>query len=156
MARLNSSEAYDFSRFETGEARRAPKETKAPPKPRLVVEKPKTKQQLRREALERLRFAVKLLAVSALTLCMVGSLLHKRIEMAEIAKEKTMAETKLSQLKSENVRLKSAFNSRISLDKVEMLAREKLGMVRCERYQMYYIDLSENDKVIYYNGEAEQ
>lgn len=156
MAESNRSEAYDFSLFEPRQAKQAPKkkEYKTPPKPHLVKEKPKTAQELRAEAISRTLSVLKVMAVSFVMIAMIGSLIQSRIKLTEISKSQVAAETRLAQSKSETVRLKMALDSKESPDKVENYAQNKLGMIKTERYQMYYINLSKGDEILYYKGKT--
>ena len=78
---------------------------------------------------------------------MLSALLYGRIKVDELDRQISAAETKITTAQSENVRLNMQLDSMISLENVEEYARDNLGMVKMESYQIEYIDLSGTDKV---------
>ena len=86
--------------------------------------------------------------VSALLLTMIGFSIYSRVRLDELDRQLTQINSDTDIIVSENTRLKSEINSRISLDKVEEYAQNELGMVKVENYQIKYIDLDAKDQVV--------
>ena len=60
----------------------------------------------------------------------------------------------LDEAKSENIRLNMALNALMSREKVEDYAVNVLGMQKIERYQIYYFDDRDGDKVVVSGGDT--
>ena len=67
----------------------------------------------------------------------------------EINRQIDEIENQINVAKSENVRLNSVLSNYVSLSEVEEYATKILGMKKLESYQIEYIDLSEEEGVIY-------
>jgi hypothetical protein len=75
-------------------------------------------------------------------------LLVMNTECDELLNEITQVENDIEIAEGENVRLNAEINSKISTDKIDNYAVDVLGMVKAENYQIYYVDLSEEDEIV--------
>ena len=70
----------------------------------------------------------------------------------ELSREIAQIESEIKVAKSENVRLTAVLSGYTSIGKIDDYAENILGMKKLEGYQVEYIDLSEDDGVIYSAG----
>ncbi|MEG0546454.1 MAG: hypothetical protein RR552_04610 [Oscillospiraceae bacterium] len=163
MANRTDYSGYDFARFEPKsehfESNAARKIIELPPfeethanpkKPQmeLLPKKKKTQQQAKKEMRASSLRAFKILSISMVLLSLLAGLLYSRLRVDEISRDINRTKTQLSAVQSENVRLNMQLDSMISLDKVETIAQNNLGMVKMDNHQIEYIDLSGEDKVV--------
>ncbi len=80
--------------------------------------------------------------------CLMAVLLVMNTQCDELLNEITQVENDIEIAEGENVRLNAEINSKISTDKIENYAVDVLGMVKAENYQIYYVDLSEEDEIV--------
>ncbi len=150
MAAYNRSEAVDiyYGAPATAPKRQQPQENpEHRPQPQGVDIK------TRKEAISSALHALKLFAVSVTLLVLFGSVLFSRISLAVLEREATQIQSSISDAQSENTRLQMAFNSSVSMEKVEEYAVSVLGMQKIERYQIRYFDNRDGDKVVVADGE---
>lgn len=146
MAAMQRTEAYDYRRSNAMPKPAEPSRRRAPaPAPHVVK---KTSAQLKSESRKATLKAIKIMIVSALLLTMIGFSIYSRVRLDELDRQLTQINSDTDIIVSENTRLKSEINSRISLDKVEEYAQNELGMVKVENYQIKYIDLDAKDQVV--------
>lgn len=149
----NRNTAYDFSRFEPQQVPQRPgNDSNYPPKPVLLPKKKKSRQEAKAESRA---VAVKTLRVLSATIAImlfVGTYIFGTLKLDEINHNIAEVQSQIKVADSENTRLKMQLNSLASLDKVEDYAINKLGMVKQEGYQVEYIDLALDDKVVLANG----
>ncbi len=158
----NTSEAYDFSRFEPkntvvyyGSESTAPELLPEPyfddteiikvggnPKKKL------TQKQLRAMAIARRRRIWKSVFVAVTVMSMFAAVLVCRVASDKVTAETVELELRLSKAESENTRLRMFIDESSSYDKIEEAARNRLGMVKCEQYQITRFNVSGEDKVI--------
>lgn len=70
----------------------------------------------------------------------------------ETATKITRLESDIKIAQSENVRLSSALEGMVSIDKVEDYAEENLGMVKLENYKITYFDSDNGNHVVVSGG----
>ena len=92
--------------------------------------------------------------VAVVLLSLVGSVLFSRAQLTVLAIQEEAAENRLSQLKSENVRLQSAIAQKMTMDEIEEYAVNRLGMVKSSRSQITYVKVTDGDSVVYYGADA--
>lgn len=160
MAKVQKYSDADFARFESpGPAynrNAARKIEEVPPLRRpsgkpdmhLVQKKKKTAAEAKREMQLASRKAAKILVISIFLLSMLAALLYSRLRVDELTREVNTVTSQLTEAQGENVRLSMKLDSMISLEHVEEYAENTLGMTKVEGYQMEYIDLSGDDKVM--------
>lgn len=149
----NRNAAYDFSRFEPQQVPQKPGNNRNnPPKPVLVPKKKKSRQEEREESRAVAIKTIRVLSVTIAVMLFVGTYIFGNLKLDEINHEIVQVQSQIKVADSENTRLKMQLNSLASLDKVEDYAINKLGMVKQESYQVEYIDLAMDDKVVLANG----
>ena len=116
--------------------------------------KPKTQAQIRAEIREANKRIAKIVVVAVVLLSLVGSVLFSRAQLTVLAIQEEAAENRLSQLKSENVRLQSALAQKMTMDEIEEYAVNRLGMVKSSRSQITYVKVTDGDSVVYYGADA--
>ena len=131
MAQRTSGGAYDFSRFERAQAapQRVPaRPQKTPQRLTKVPEPRKDALQRQRENIDSLRRTVKTILVSGLLISLLGGMLYSEVRQDELTHTYRQLENQMAIAQSENTRLNMELSAKLSLDKVEAYAREKLGM----------------------------
>lgn len=133
MAQRTSGGAYDFARFERAQA--APQRVPARPQktPRRLTKVPEPRKdalQRQRENIDSLRRTVKTILVSGLLISLLGGMLYSEVRQDELTHAYRQLENQMAIAQSENTRLNMELSAKLSLDKVEAYAREKLGMVK--------------------------
>ncbi|HZJ78711.1 MAG TPA: hypothetical protein VFD52_07945 [Clostridia bacterium] len=146
MANNFGNEAYDFSMFEPKRVSPIKKAKKPVEKPRIVPQK--SERQLTSEYLHNIPKVAKIMIFSIVCFAVIGSSVFARAQLTEIRYQQNQVQVQLERAKTENTRLKMEFNSLVSLDKIEQYAQNELGMVKCERYQVKYLDLAGDDCVV--------
>lgn len=136
MAQRTSGGAYDFARFERAQA--APQRVPARPQktPRRLTKVPEPRKdalQRQRENIDSLRRTVKTILVSGLLISLLGGMLYSEVRQDELTHAYRQLENQMAIAQSENTRLNMELSAKLSLDKVEAYAREKLGMVKMMR-----------------------
>ena len=151
MADYKGSEAYKFELFEPQRAPQPQKKAVVGPQ-KVVKQKPKTQAEIRAEIREANKRIAKIVVVAAVLLALVGSVLFSRAQLMVLALEEEAAQTRLSQQKSENVRLQSALTQKMTMEEIENYAVNRLGMVKSSNSQITYLKVADGDSVIYYKG----
>ena len=77
-------------------------------------------------------------------------------DVEDVVESVEAAENRLSQLKSENVRLQSALAQKMTMDEIEEYAVNRLGMVKSSRSQITYVKVTDGDSVVYYGADADK
>ena len=93
--------------------------------------------------------ALKTIALALVLFSMISSLIYCRVTIDNIGREITTVDTRISEAKSEQVRLQTQLDSMISLDKVEDYAVNVLGMVKLENYKITYFNVCDGDQVVF-------
>ncbi len=153
MADLGSA-AYDLSMFDILPIQK-PERPAAPqpPRPHVVKARPRSKQQLRREAIAEAIHAVRVFGTATILLILFGAILFSRVNLTMLEREESKYQALISESESEHTRLMMQLNASVSREKVEYYAENVLGMQKLERCQIRYFDNSEKDEVILCNGE---
>lgn len=162
MAVYRGTEAYDYNRVNSNMNNRAssnapkirqmPQSAPAPQNRPTIVRK--TRSQLKAETRRANRRAFKALSVAVVMLCFVGMVIYSRVQLDEISRDITRTQSQMGVLQSENTRLEMKLNSMVSLNKVDDYAKNVLGMVKQEGYQVEYVDLEGTDKVLVSGGKS--
>ncbi len=93
--------------------------------------------------------ALKTIALALVLFSMISSLIYCRVTIDNIGREITTVDSRISEAKSEQVRLQTQLDSMISLDKVEDYAVNVLGMVKLENYKITYFNVCDGDRVVF-------
>lgn len=72
----------------------------------------------------------------------------------ETASQITRLESDINIARSENIRLSSALEGMVSIDKVEDYAERQLGMVKLENYKITYFESDEGNHVVVSGGKS--
>lgn len=83
----------------------------------------------------------------ALFLAIGGYLLYSHIALNEVSSDLLAAKTELTKLEGETGALQVSIESKNSMDEIERIATEELGMVKIENYQIQTINLLTDDTV---------
>ena len=83
----------------------------------------------------------------ALFLAIGGYLLYSHIALNEVSRELLVAKKELSSLEGQAGALQVSIDSKNSMDEIERIATEELGMVKIENYQIQTINLLTDDTV---------
>ncbi len=127
---MNNNLAYDFSKFEEKQA--------APQRPQIEQIYPKVKDTI---SLPKVIFG--LMSVLIVT----SMLIYNNVRISEINTEIRMQQQEYDILVNEGIRLNMELESGASLSKVEEYASNVLGMVKMEKSQMQYIELTDGTTV---------
>jgi cell division protein FtsL len=123
--------AYDLSLFEEVERQPKIEEVKLPKKQKVLNMSP-----------------LKMLALGAILVAMVGALLYSNVMLAEITANVNAATNTLEDLNNEYTRLEMELNRKMSISTIEEYATETLNMSKIEQYQVEMISINNNDEVI--------
>lgn len=180
MAAYRGTEAYDFSLFEpqtvTTRGSAAPARKPAPARKAAPAKKAAPQKQTKAAPAKKqnsafakyisqderkntksvaLPSAVIKAAVVVAVFCAVWmGLLVMQAKCESITSQITDLREQMDIAEGEKVRLTAELNSKMSTEKIEDYAVNKLGMVKAESYQINYIDLSEGDKVVVSGGKS--
>ncbi|MCC8022174.1 MAG: hypothetical protein LIO46_00055 [Clostridiales bacterium] len=139
----NSNNAYNLSGFEAQRAPvRVPQPQQRKPKLEVVEHRPRSREQLARE--ERIGYAkaLKLTAVSAVLILLMGMVIYSGVQKNILTHEITSTKRQLEIAESEYVRLSMTLNSMVSVDNIEAYATQKLGMVKAQNSQITFVDVA--------------
>lgn len=139
--------ALDLDLFDTAKSGYAPEEIKKPRTKEfsIVKDKPVSPKRAAIDAKTSRVAATKACAFALAALIVIGSLICFRVILTNKQAELKQKQAELSLLQSEYTSLQMKYNTLLSPDKVEQYARDELGMVKRENYQIRYFDLSGND-----------
>lgn len=126
----NSSLAYDYSRFEEQPQRKKPQIEKVP-KPQRVAKRVSV---------------ARALAYMLVVTGMISVLLYGRAQQTELEKQYQKVVAQLNEVKSDNTRLQMELESQLSLNNIEQIAQEQLGLTKMDQSQVEYIYFNAEDK----------
>ncbi len=143
----NQSLALDLDLFDVSKNGYAPalKPERKTQQPKLLKEKPISRKTASAQAKVSRAAAAKACAVAFMLLMVIGSLIYCRVILTDLQVDLNNAKSELSASESEYTSLKMKYNSILAPDKVEEYARNELGMVKRENYQIRYFDISGKD-----------
>ena len=151
-AAYKQNQNYDLSMFEPAQRRRgaaAPSSAPARRQP-LVPTMPerKSKVQLAEER-RAAHLKVVVFAVAAvLCFALIAPSIFCHMKVNELNSQVAKMTTQLNEIKSENTRLNMELKSKISLENVQYYAENVLGMVKRDRYQVYYFDIENGNEIL--------
>ena len=155
MAAVQQKNDYNFDMFDVqtrvhGNA--APVRKPREEAPLKVVPNKKNQKRTRKEAQTALANSMLIIVFAVALLAMLCMHINAGVKSYEISREIAQVREDIEAAKSENVRLNAQLNSFTSIGNVDDYATRVLGMSKIEGYQVEYIDLSQDDGVIYYSG----
>ena len=133
----NSNLAYDLSLFDTDEdyeQRRKQRE-----KQRAEREKIKLSQ---KKSIGRNGSVVAVIAASVFCLAVAFSVLYSKLQISEYTAMISETKNEIEQTERENIRLRSELDSMYTLDNVEQVATQELGLQKTQSSQITYITLN--------------
>ncbi len=160
MAQYTNNNSYNFERFEprivtsssaAPEIRRTPEKK---PQLKLVEKTKRTAAQIQQEKNAASVKAVKIFAIAVAILLFMSMAIFSRVQLDEVNRDISSVENKMKLAESDTIRLNNELNAMVSMNKVEDFAANKLGMVKVQDYQVVYVDLSSDDRVVVANGET--
>lgn len=123
--------AYDLSLFEE----KKPAPVKEPDK------KPEQEPHRARNTARLLR----ILLASVLVGALLSAFLYSNATLAELNSQSLSLQKQLDSLKDEETRMNVELDSRVCMKDIDEYITDDLGMVKLEKYQVNYLDLSEGD-----------
>ena len=149
---LPAGQEYDFAAFSPAERRKT--EEKKTVELRKLEPRQKTKDEIRQEkravAVRCVRAVIAGTVLSAL--CFLNIYGYCKCDIAD-RKYKSLTED-YEMVQSDNTRLSMELNSMVSLEQIEKIAVEKLGLVKISASDIEYVKISQGNKVIVSSGEA--
>lgn len=127
--------AYDFSRFEAPEPQKA---SAAAKQPELKVV-PRRRQMAKANPLPKLGLVLLMVVMIVMTI-------YSQVVLSELSSEISHAQTRLTSLESESVRLSAQLTSAGSSRALEEYATSKLGLSKMESSQITYVNMHEQDR----------
>ena len=139
--------ALDLDLFDTAKSGYAPTEIKKNKTKELSLlkEEPISPKKAAIDAKTSRAAAAKACAFALAALIVIGSLICFRVILTNKQAELRQKQAELNLLQSEYTSLQMKYNTLLSPDKVEQYAKDELGMVKKENYQIRYFDLSGSD-----------
>ena len=132
----NRGVAYDLSLYEQRAARED-----------LKVIKPQVK--------KKKSVSKGLVALSAVLFLTVSFLVYSKVSVAETSYGVASAQRTYEELKGEETQLQMKLESRMSLGKVEQIAKEELGLVKLQNYQIKYFSVEEQNRIEFFKPEQQ-
>ena len=134
----NSNLAYDLSLFDTDE------ETE---KKRREREKQKKEQQEKtklsqKRSIGRNGSAIGALVAVSFAMIIAFSVLYSKLQISEYTSKISESKSEIEQMERENVRLRSELDSMYTLDNVEQIASQELGLQKTQSSQITFITLN--------------
>lgn len=142
---IQNNLAYDLSLFET-----------APSRKKISEVKPARKQKQNNNVQIGLSKILKFFAVGSVLVCLTVALISNGAELNELTAKIDRQKAYLKELKNESTKLQLQLNEKTSLNKVEQIATEELGLVKLDKHQIKYVDLSGDDKIVLNQQEEEK
>lgn len=152
-ARQVNLNEYRNARYVGGSAAPAARPQRKQPvrRPRVVK---KTQAQLRAETRRSSAKALKIMAIASVLFGLLFVQIYSQLRVDELNQELNAINAQISVVQSDNTRRKMEVNSNVSLAKVDDYARNTLGMVKVNDYQVNYVKLSGKDQVVYSGGKT--
>jgi cell division protein FtsB len=141
MSPVKDNLAYDLSLFEPKVAREAETPEQAE-KEKLI--RPKTAAKMKVHP----AVVVKSVAVALFIFSALFTVMLSNVRLANLNDQIAASQTQLQNAKSEQVRLNMELESRMSLQNVENYAVNKLGLQKIDQFQVQYVHISDQDKVV--------
>lgn len=80
--------------------------------------------------------------------------IYLNVTLDETAAQISSVESNIEIAKSENIRLESALEGMVSIDKIEDYAENNLGMIKLENYKITYFESDEDNHVVVSGGKS--
>ena len=141
---------YDFDAFAPAKKEQVKEETK--PKLKKVKPVKKSEQEIKEEAREsRVKF-VKIFSVIMVIVIMSSINLFARIQSDSMDRQINKLNEKINMIEGENTEYAMKLSNMVSIDQIETVAVETLGLVKIKQNDIVYIKLAKENKVVYAAG----
>ena len=144
----NNNIALDLDLFDTAKNGYIPAEQphqRRIQRPELLKETPRSRKSEILDEKHSRASATRACAFALFALLLIGSLIYCRVILTNLQVRLNAAQKELSATQSEYTSLQMKYSSLLAPDKVEEYARNELGMVKLENYQIRYFDMSGSD-----------
>lgn len=156
----STQQAYDFSIFEPYEYGTAAPSLEPDYTPDEQIRKKKKRNS--RSASRTEKKATFISFVNAFKVCLcfsfifsvICAVINLNVKLDETAADITSTESKIEIAVSENIKLSSALDGMVSIDKIEDYAENTLGMVKLENYKITYFTSQEDNHVVVSGGKS--
>lgn len=140
MSYNKSNAAYDFSNFEPAEQglELEPVKKQKNPAPK--------KKQVKKQAVKPVT-VIKWVFVSIFVMLSLTSIMVGNIKITQLDDQISKLQKNYNSIKSDQVSLNSQLETRMSMQKVEDYAVNKLGLVKVQPFQIEYVHFTDQDKV---------
>lgn len=129
-----------------------------PEKKRSNAKKKKQTQTVSKKAVKETQasffMSVKILAVLVVVFSFFSVAMFLNGKLDETATDISKIESEIKIARSENIRLESALEGMVAIDKVEDYAENNLGMVKLENYKITYFESDEGNHVVVSGGKS--
>lgn len=98
--------------------------------------------------------SMKVLACVFCVFSIICAAMYLNVRLDETASKINSVESEIEIAKSENIRLNSALEGMVSIDKIEDYAENTLGMVRLENYKITYFEADAGNHVVLSGGKS--
>lgn len=88
---------------------------------------------------------LRILMATVLVGALLSAFLYSNATLAELNSQALSLQKQLNSLRDEETRMNVELDSRVCMKDIDELITDDLGMVKLEKYQVNYIDLSEGD-----------
>lgn len=158
-----SSSAYNFSLFEPLDYGSAAPQLEPDYEPEELPAKPRTKKKKSAQSVTRderkatvisLAQTAKALAVILFVFALICVAMYLNARLDETAREINSIESQLKTAQSEYIRLSSALEGMVAIDRVENYAENNLGMVKLENYKITYFAPDDTNQVVISGGKS--
>lgn len=90
---------------------------------------------------------IKIAVGGILSLLLFSMVINSYVQLNEVYSQISAAQTTLSDLQSENVRMRTELEGQASIRNIKEYAEERLGLIKLERSQIQYIQIQTEDQV---------
>lgn len=149
---------YAFELFESGSAARVrssavpQRRAEEREKPQLKKVDPKSVEVKKQEERSSNLRIGRMILLAAVIFCVIFCQISAGAERYELIRQIAEVEAEIEVAKSENVRLNTELNAKMSINRIETYAEQVLGMKKIENYQVECVDRSQGDRVLYYTS----
>lgn len=156
-----SQNAYKFSLFDSYDYGTSAPKLDPVYEPEVKTQKKKKKVQSNKvtAAQKKATYAsflssAKVISIVFVVFSLISIAMFLNVKMDETATRINAVQNEITIAKSENIRLESALEGMVSIDKVEDYAEQQLGMVKLEDYRITYFNSGEDNHVVVSGGKS--
>lgn len=98
--------------------------------------------------------SAKVISIVFVVFSLISIAMFLNVKMDETATKINAIQSEISIAKSENIRLESALEGMVSIDKIKDYAEQNLGMVKLEDFRITYFNSGEDNHVVVSGGKS--